>query len=143
MRSARAVLPPEPAAERVFAENLERIPESAAVARTLVTDALTAWELMQLKDTAALVLSELVSNAVNHARGEGMRVSVIRRADRRVRLSVIDRDRTRPRVRPMTMDGEGGRGLVLIDAVSVAWGVDVLPGGKRVWADLVAAEVVL
>jgi two-component sensor histidine kinase len=138
MRSARAVLPPAPPAEKVFAENMERVPESAAAARQLVTDALGAWDLVQLTDTAALVLSELVSNAVNHARGEGMRVSVIRRADRRVRLSVIDRDRTRPQVRPMTPDGEGGRGLVLVNAVSAVWGVDLLPGGKRVWADLEA-----
>lgn len=140
MRSARAVLPPAPTAEKVYAESLERIPESTAAARHLVSDALDAWHLPQLTDTATLVLTELVSNSVRHARGEGMRVTVMRLSERCVRVSVIDRDSTRPRMRDQEPgeDEERGRGLFIIKAESVAWGVDLLPGGKQVWADLEA-----
>lgn len=138
MRSDPAVLPPALAAEKAFAQSLERVPKSAAAARELLVAALQTWHLVQLADTAALVLGELVSNAVRHAEGEVMRVSVIRRDDGHVRVSVIDRSRTRPKARPTTADAESGRGLVLITALSAAWGVDLLPGGKSVWADLEA-----
>jgi signal transduction histidine kinase len=121
MRSDRAVLPPALAAEEAFAQSLERVPKSAAAARELLVAALQTWHLVQLADTAALVLGELVSNAVRHAEGEVMRVSVIRRDDGHVRVSVIDRSRTRPKARPATADADSGRGLVLITALSAAW----------------------
>lgn len=138
MRSARSLprpTPPSPVPP-LFAVNMERIPESAGLARRLVIEALDAWHLQQLADAAALVLSELVSNAVNHASGDGMRVSVSRINDRRVRLAVIDRDRKRPQVRAPGPDAEGGRGLLLVSLTSADWDVDLLPGGKRVWADI-------
>jgi len=139
MRSARSVLPPAPEVQQVFAENLERAPKSAGVARELLAAALDAWHLGQLADTAALVLSELVSNAIRHASGEGMRVSIARLTSRRVRVSVLDRDSTRPCMQSPDLDGVGGRGLFIVDAESVSWGVDLLPDGKRVWADLEAS----
>jgi anti-sigma regulatory factor (Ser/Thr protein kinase) len=125
----------------VYAENYERVPEAAASARHLAGLALGVWHLPQLADTAALVLTELVSNAVRHASGEGMRVTIIRLDARCVRVSVLDRDCTRPQMRTPDPDteGVGGRGLLLVEALSASWGVDVLPGGKRVWADLEAA----
>jgi anti-sigma regulatory factor (Ser/Thr protein kinase) len=140
MRSLRLALrpAPTPAVPLSFAENLERIPASAACARHLVAQALGAWGLPQLCDTATLVLTELVSNAVRHATGEGMRVNVTRLTERRVRVSVLDRDTTRPRMRDQDPRAERGRGLVIVEAESALWGVDLLPGGKRVWADVEA-----
>jgi len=49
---------------------------------------------------------------------------------------VIDMDRKRPVLRAVSADDEGGRGLRLVDELSDRWGVDPLPWGKRVWADL-------
>lgn len=140
MRSVRLALRPPraPVVPSVYAENYERIPESAAAARQLVSQALEVWHLAQLADSAVLIMTELVSNAVRHAKGKGMRVNVTRLTGQRVRVSVLDRDCTRPRVQDPDPGGEGGRGLFIVDAESVSWGVDLLPGGKRVWADLEA-----
>jgi serine/threonine-protein kinase RsbW len=140
MRSAR--VPPiahYPTGDWHAAENFQRVPQSAAAARRLVHDTLGGWHLLRMDDRAMVIVTELVSNAINHARGDGMRVSVVRFPDDRVRIGVIDRDRTRPEIKPMTPDQEGGRGLLLIEAMSSVWGVDLLPGGKRVWAELEAS----
>lgn len=122
------------------AASFERTPESARDARRLVRDTLKDWGLAHLADQAELVVTELVSNAVRHAKGEGLRVTVDRLPTGRVHLAVLDRDPARPQIRPPTPDGVSGRGLLLVDAMSFAWGVDMLPGGKRVWAVLEAAS---
>jgi anti-sigma regulatory factor (Ser/Thr protein kinase) len=136
MRNVRLALSAAPTAPTVYAENYERVPESAAAARRLVGQALDSWGLACLADTATLVLTELVSNAIRHASGEGMRVNVTRLTERRVRVSVLDRDCSRPRMQEPEPGGERGRGLFIVNAESAAWGVDLLPGGKRIWADL-------
>lgn len=123
-----------------FVENFDRVPESAAAARRLVHNALDEWHLLQMGDRAMLVVTELVSNAARHAQGDGVRVSVVRFSGDRVRIDVIDRDRTRPEIKLGTLDQEGGRGLLLVEAISSVWGVDLLPGGKRVWAVLEPAS---
>ncbi|MBM9506758.1 ATP-binding protein [Actinacidiphila acididurans] len=140
MRSVRAALcpPRTPAVPTEYAKSYERVPESAAAARHLVSEALHVWHLPQLADTAALITTELVSNAIRHAKGEEMRVDVTRLTEQRVRVSVVDQDSTRPQMQEPDPGGEGGRGLFLVNAESSGWGVDVLPGGKRVWADLEA-----
>jgi serine/threonine-protein kinase RsbW len=132
MRKARLARRPAPTASAAYAENFERVPQSAAAARHLVSGALEIWHLPQLADTATLVLTELVSNAIRHASGEGMRVNVTRLTRHRVRVSVLDRDCTHPRMQDPDPGGERGRGLFIVNAESVSWGVDVLPGGKRV-----------
>ncbi|MFI0941903.1 ATP-binding protein [Streptomyces sp. NPDC021020] len=118
---------------------MPRIPESAHAARTLVADALTSWDLAQLADDALLIVTELVSNAVAHASGPDMRVSVALVSDRRIRVSVIDAERTRPQARPFDVERERGRGLLLVEAMSCKWGVHLLHEGKAVWAELEAS----
>ncbi|WP_225850640.1 ATP-binding protein [Streptomyces sp. HPF1205] len=129
-----------PTGDWYAAENLPRVPESAERARRMARTAIASWGLLRLSDQSELLVTELVSNAVKHAQGEGLRVTVLRLSYERVRIGVHDRDRTRPRIKPVTLDGESGRGLLLIDALSVSWGVDLLPGGKRVWVVLEAAS---
>lgn len=138
MRSPRVSRCPQPAVPIMYAENYERVPESAGAARRLVVRALETWQLAQLADTATLVVTELVSNAVRHACGDGMRVTVLRMSDRRVRVSVTDRDPARPRVQDQDPQQERGRGLIIVAAESERWGVELLPGGKQVWSELVA-----
>jgi anti-sigma regulatory factor (Ser/Thr protein kinase) len=128
-----------PPVEPIFAANLERVPGSASAARSLVADALEAWGLPQLVDDARLITTELVSNAVDHAAGYEMRVSVVRLGSL-VRISVIDRDRTRPQLRPWDTEQERGRGLLLVKVLSSRWGVSLLPGGKAVWSEMEAAS---
>ena len=119
-------------------KSFERTPDAASAARNLVRDVLLSWDLEQLSDCAVLVVTELVSNAVRHAKGDALRVTVVRHSHQQVRVCVIDKDRTRPRFRPGSLDEESGRGLLLVEAMSSVWGVDVLAGGKRVWAVLEA-----
>jgi anti-sigma regulatory factor (Ser/Thr protein kinase) len=120
----------------VYVDTYERLPESAAAARRLVRHALETWQMPQLADTALVVLTELVSNAVRHASGAGMRVTIVRLTERRVSVSVTDRDSARPQMRIPDLVETGGRGLCIVTALSASWGVDLLPSGKRVWADL-------
>ncbi|MFI2375306.1 ATP-binding protein [Streptomyces sp. NPDC018964] len=90
-------------------------------------------------DDVQLCASELVTNVVQHL-GEGVPVTVRVSCDDggRTRLEVTDPD---PRALPVLraavdVDAESGRGLALLDALAVRWGVAHGPGGKTVWCEL-------
>ncbi|WP_432038469.1 ATP-binding protein [Streptomyces cucumeris] len=119
-----------------YSQTLPCAPESARRARLLVRAACDTWQLAGLADPAALVISELIGNAVAHSGSRLVRVSVSRPEPCRVRLAVVDKSRTRPAQRDASADDEHGRGLAIIEAVSDAWGTDPLRWGKRVWAEL-------
>ncbi|MGX1758363.1 ATP-binding protein [Streptomyces lydicus] len=119
-----------------YSETLLRRPESVAVARRLVRCALTAWDMEELADDGALVVSELVTNAVRHARSEAIRLVVSRPGPATVRIGVVDKSKAPPRHRPPGDEDDSGRGLVLVAGLTAAWGIDPLPWGKRVWGEL-------
>ncbi|MHA5050782.1 ATP-binding protein [Streptomyces sp. SD15] len=85
-----------------------------------------------------LCVTELVGNVVRHV-GEGtpVRVRVARTCGGRVRVEVSDPD---PRALPVllcaTGDDESGRGLALLDAVTLRWGVQQGAAGKTVWCEV-------
>ena len=117
-------------------------PESSAVAtaRGLATQACDSWQLPQLRLDACLVVSELTSNAVQHA-GTDLVVTVSR-DDARLHLAVRDGDTRYPRMtHPSPEDtaavlSEQGRGLQVVHAAAQAWGALPARGGKVVWATL-------
>ncbi|MFD4525422.1 ATP-binding protein [Streptomyces sp. NPDC058470] len=82
--------------------------------------------------------TELVANVIRHI-GEGtpVRVRVIRADGARIRVEVTDPD---PRALPVllcaTGDDESGRGLALLDALTLRWGVERGAVGKTVWWEL-------
>lgn len=119
-----------------YSETLPRRPESAGAARDLARAALAVWGLDELADDGALVVSELVSNAVRHARSHSIRVTVTRPETARVYIGVVDKSRACPEAREPCEEDESGRGLVLVGLLADDWGTDVLPRGKRVWAEL-------
>ncbi|MER5972909.1 ATP-binding protein [Streptomyces sp. NPDC002055] len=119
-----------------YSETLPREPGSAATARRLVRVALAAWGLDDVAEDGAVIVSELVSNAVRHARRESIRVVVERTAVRTVRVAVADFSRARPVPRAPGNGEEGGRGLFLVAALATAWGTDERQWGKVVWADV-------
>ncbi|MEU3947942.1 ATP-binding protein [Streptomyces sp. NPDC029526] len=119
-----------------YSETLPRLPESAAPARCLVSTACAAWGLGDLAEDAALVVSELVANAVRHARKGTLRVVVERPGADLVRIGVVDFSREHPVPRAHGPEDESGRGLVLVAHLAEDWGTDPLPWGKRVWAEL-------
>lgn len=119
-----------------YCETFARERESVSLARTLTAKALNEWRMGDvLGDSAVLIVSELVTNSVEHARGSGLRLNVTRRF-RGVRLAVVDLSRRLPAVQAGDDSGEHGRGLVIVDALATTWGTQPLPWGKRVWANL-------
>jgi hypothetical protein len=83
---------------------------------------------------AELVVSELVTNSILHA-GTALRIGV-KQAPGVVRVEVGDQDRQRPEPKRYSAHAGTGRGLQLVEALAVAWGVDSGPDGKTVWADV-------
>ncbi|MFI7085556.1 ATP-binding protein [Streptomyces anulatus] len=121
-----------------YTETLPRVVDSVHRARHLVRLALDVWGLTAVQDDAELVVSELLTNAVLHARrGDSVRATVTRLEEGRVRIAVVDLSKDRPTPRDAGGDEESGRGLEIVETLSGGqWGVDLLPWGKRVWATL-------
>ncbi|TLQ38632.1 ATP-binding protein [Streptomyces marianii] len=119
---------------------------TAQDARRLARVALAAWGLDDEAATAALVLSELVANAVRHAWGPSVRIAVDLPTADRVRLAVVDRAARRlPELRVPAPGDTTGRGLLLVEECADRWGYDLLgsgiaPWGKRVWAELKVSQ---
>lgn len=109
---------------------------AAAAGRQLVREACAAWSLPQdICETAELVATELVSNAIEHAHSSSRLTVTYTGAA--FRVSVRDYCPTRlPRPRPIDIDASRGRGLHLVAALAQSWCVDEHPDGKTVWASL-------
>jgi anti-sigma regulatory factor (Ser/Thr protein kinase) len=88
-------------------------------------------------DTAALLVTELVSNAVVHAKGPSLWLTVDETMTNVFHVAVRDDSQVVPRQpQPPDLRRKGGRGLFLVDALSTRWGCDPLGTGKRVWFEL-------
>ncbi|WP_374215832.1 ATP-binding protein [Frankia sp. AiPs1] len=121
------------------------VPSAVACSRHFAASTLTQWRITDVVDVAELVISELVTNAINagdaaESAGENMvRVRIVVAADR-LFISVWDRNAGVPAVREAESDAEGGRGLFLVDSLSKRWGHrPSRRGGKIVWAELAAS----
>ena len=116
-------------------------PESTRAARGAVREALRAQGLDAQVDTAELLVSELVTNAVLHARSD-LEVQVLRRDDV-VRVAVLDADGRRPSRRRYGLAAGTGRGLGLVETMASAWGTsqDAGPWAKAVWFELSTTSV--
>jgi anti-sigma regulatory factor (Ser/Thr protein kinase) len=116
---------------------LPSLPESAGTARRLTQVAvLRQWGLSpRLAESAVLLVSELVGNAVRHtgARIFGLRM---KRRPGWVRFEVRDPSRGLPCLMPVQEMDVSGRGLFLVDKLSDRWGVDLLPRGKTTWFEM-------
>lgn len=113
------------------------LPVAGAVryARDLATGACLSWDLPELIGPVSLVVSELVSNAVEHA-GTMITLQITRR-DRYVHVAVRDGSREEPRLNPPAdATVPKGRGLLLVASLAVHWGSLPSHEGKVVWATL-------
>lgn len=113
-----------------------RAPESSGRLRSLLWTTFACWDADgdQLDD-AALVLSELVGNAVRHAEGDTLQVR-LRRTGHVLRIAVLDRSCAAPVPRTASYEDESGRGMLIIEALSSRWGWEPRGAGKVVWADV-------
>jgi anti-sigma regulatory factor (Ser/Thr protein kinase) len=106
-------------------------PEGPGQARGFVRDYLKRWGYGPLCPDAALLTSELVTNAILHGREPvGVGLEDLGGA---VCLSVDDASEVMPELRGTTMHDTSGRGLQLVEALSARWGVEFIEGAKRVW----------
>ncbi|MEV6018102.1 MULTISPECIES: ATP-binding protein [unclassified Streptomyces] len=129
---------PGAVAERRFRFELAAHPGSVAQARRLTRSRLSGWAVCEdTCDTAALVVSELVTNAIVHAAGQRV-VCELHDAGDRLRIAVGDEGCApgEPHPSPQRPDEEHGRGLLLVAAVSRAWGAQDTGPGLLVWAEI-------
>lgn len=122
---------PEPVAEvQVQLEDQSTDPRAA---RRVVVEAITASGSRVDPAEAALLVDELVSNAVRHAGGAAE--LVLRVGHDWVWAEVRDGSPTLPTLRKAPPNGkqEGGRGLWLVDRLSTAWGTRRVGTGKAIW----------
>ncbi|MEV6649173.1 SpoIIE family protein phosphatase [Streptomyces sp. NPDC051219] len=115
-----------------------RLPEAVMHARRFTARTLRAWSVVEELDVVLLVVSELVTNAVAHTQGE-VRLDLTL-GEERLRIAVHDASPRTP-VKPAIVDWEatGGRGILIVEAVSASWGSVPLGGGKQVWAEIAVA----
>ena len=118
-----------------FQLDLRSDPRAARSARRATTQVLSAWSLGQeVVEAAALVVAELVNNAVTHAgRPQQLRLRLL--TDRLV-VEVGDTDPRPPQPLAGGPGDEGGRGLLILAALASDWGVRPLGRGKVVWCEL-------
>jgi serine phosphatase RsbU (regulator of sigma subunit) len=120
--------------DRVAGWTLTTMPTIAAQSRALVRGQLDLWSLGDLADVAELLVSELVTNALRYGRGEiGLRML---RGARSLVCEISDGQESAPKLRTVHYSDEGGRGLYLVDQLSLRWGTRATSHGKIVWFEL-------
>ncbi|WP_432127118.1 ATP-binding SpoIIE family protein phosphatase [Streptomyces sp. bgisy082] len=113
-------------------------PERIAEAREQVRQLLHDWADGDQLDSAVLMVSEMVTNVLVHTDGDALLVAEVAcdGRSRRLRVEVSDTSDELPhRRRPGEM-ASSGRGLVLMEMLAHAWGVDPRGEGKSIWFEL-------
>lgn len=136
-KSGRKFAPWPPAGPYSRVLSVPRLAHAIRPARTWVRETLVTWDVGALAEPGALIASELATNAVVHAQTASRVVLLLMYAAGTVRLEVRDDDPVNlPVRRNPAYSGTGGRGLVVVEALSQRWGVRVIDSGKSVWAEL-------
>jgi len=123
---------------------LAALPSAVPWARRVLRHMLREWRVESMADPAALLVSELVTNAVEASAGgagrdHGMLPMIglaIRLTAASLVLEVWDASPLRPVPRKADTAADRGRGLELVDALAHAWGHRAAGGGKVVWCEV-------
>ncbi|MFC6238883.1 ATP-binding protein [Longivirga aurantiaca] len=113
--------------------------DSPSRSRAFVREALVGWALRDLIDDAVLLVSELASNAVLHARTTMVVGACWTPSTRVLRVCVLDDDTDEPVQRHADPTATSGRGLEIVNRIASRWGVIQGADGKSVWFELVPA----
>lgn len=105
--------------------------QSAARGRRFVREALLAHAGPEIVDTAVLLASELITNAVLHGRSEVELTVEINRTG--VKVSTADMNSRLPVMQSADELALDGRGIAIVDLLASSWGVSATDGGKIVW----------
>lgn len=123
--------PTRPPVLRSLSVSLIATLTAPAEARRLVRTAIESWDVPADPYVAALLTSELVTNAIMHTAGT-VRLFVACTRDH-LRVYVHDTSRARPVALDPPAEAEFGRGLALVDTLATDWGSYRTPDGKAVY----------
>jgi serine phosphatase RsbU (regulator of sigma subunit)/anti-sigma regulatory factor (Ser/Thr protein kinase) len=113
---------------------LARDPAEVGRARAAVREQLHQWGLAGLADTAELLVGELVTNAVRHARARPVDLRLVRGDT--LLCEVDDDDHDLPSLLSAGPGDERGRGLRVVSTLAREWGASRTEAGKTVWCEL-------
>jgi anti-sigma regulatory factor (Ser/Thr protein kinase) len=130
-----AMAPTRPPERQEYRVRLATGPAAPAKARREVRAAIRAWDVPVDDSAAALLTSELVTNAVRQEPGATVTLTVARASDH-VRVDVHDTSRRLPVLVDAPVDAESGRGLMLVATLSDDWGVYRTAAGKALYFTL-------
>ncbi|MFI1359537.1 ATP-binding protein [Streptomyces sp. NPDC020898] len=122
-----------------FVVSCTRTPQRVRQLRRIGAAHLRLWGLNCCVDTANLLISELVTNAVRYGT-ENISISVSYWKGE-VRIEVSDGSPDRPEVKRPEVDEESGRGMLIVEALSEDWGTS--PDGTRTWCTIAVPEPVV
>ncbi|MFD7962061.1 SpoIIE family protein phosphatase [Streptomyces zaomyceticus] len=130
------VLPEAP--RRTLMTIAQAEPERIAEAREQMRQLLHDWDDEDQLDSAVLMVSEMVTNVLVHTDGDALLVAEVACGEkaRRLRVEVSDASDELPHKRHPGEMASSGRGLVLMEMLADAWGVDPRGEGKAIWFEL-------
>lgn len=107
---------------------------SVGRARSFVRQAIRGRIDDEVVSTVELLTSEVVTNALLHAQSAAeLHVMMV---DDVVRVEVSDWSPRPPVQRPIDEEAASGRGMLIVEALARAWGVELRDGGKQVWFEV-------
>lgn len=107
-----------------------------AAARQVIVALLPMWGLANFAADAQLIVTELVTNAYQHAPGsDSFELEILGYPDR-IRIVLADGSAVRPVIAELDETRPGGRGMRIVAALATEWGTEDHHGGKRVWVEL-------
>ncbi|MEU5096300.1 SpoIIE family protein phosphatase [Streptomyces sp. NPDC020996] len=116
-------------------------PGALTEARRMIRAAVRAWGGRNRADEIELAGDELITNVLMHTEGSAVvTLRVFIGSGRRLRVEVEDSSSALPRRRDAGESGVSGRGLLLVDLLADAWGVEARGGGKCVWCEFAVRD---
>ncbi|WP_405536304.1 SpoIIE family protein phosphatase [Streptomyces sp. NBC_00075] len=131
-----------PTVRRTMLTIAQAEPERVAVARQQLREQLHDWPSPDQVDSAVLLISETATNVLVHTDADALVVAEVTGdpGSRRIRVEVTDVSDDLPHKRRPGELASSGRGLMLIEMLADAWGVDPRGEGKSIWFELYEKE---
>ncbi|MEU6222380.1 SpoIIE family protein phosphatase [Streptomyces sp. NPDC047042] len=143
-RATDGTLPPaaRPTVRRTMLTIAQAEPERVSVARRQLREQLHDWPCPDQVDSAVLLISETATNVLVHTDADALVVAEVMGdpGARRIRVEVTDVSDDLPHKRRPGELASSGRGLMLIEMLADAWGVDPRGEGKSIWFELYERE---
>ncbi|MFI6563856.1 SpoIIE family protein phosphatase [Streptomyces sp. NPDC050534] len=131
-----------PPVRRTMLSVAQAEPERVAVARQQLRELLHDWPSPDQVDSAVLLVSEMLTNVLVHTDADALLLAEVRgeSGSRRMRVQVTDTSDALPHKRRPGELASSGRGLVLMELLADAWGVDPQGEGKSIWFELYESD---